>query len=146
MIDSNPVIKDIFGRPLRDLRVSVTDRCNFRCPYCMPKEIFKAGYKFLDRQSILSAPEIIRLALIFKDMGINKIRLTGGEPTLRNDLLTIISELAKIPELDIAMTTNGTRLEELAVPLRDAGLNRITVSLDAIDPKTFEKMNNPKEI
>jgi cyclic pyranopterin phosphate synthase len=108
----------------------------------MPKEIFKAGYKFLDRQSILSAPEIIRLALIFKDLGISKIRLTGGEPTLRNDLLTIISELAKIPELEIAMTTNGTRLEELAVPLRDAGLNRITVSLDAVDSATFEKMND----
>ncbi len=142
LIDQDDMLTDQMNRPLRDLRISLTDKCNFRCPYCMPKEIFKAGYKFLDRQSILSAPEIIRLALIFKDMGINKIRLTGGEPTLRNDLLTIISELAKIPELDIAMTTNGTRLEELAVPLRDAGLNRITVSLDAIDPKTFEKMND----
>ena len=142
LIDQDDMLTDQMNRPLRDLRISLTDKCNFRCPYCMPKEIFKAGYKFLDRQSILSAPEIIRLALIFKDMGINKIRLTGGEPTLRNDLLTIVSELAKIPELDIAMTTNGTRLEELAVPLRDAGLNRITVSLDAIDPETFEKMND----
>jgi len=142
LIDQDDILTDQMNRPLRDLRISLTDRCNFRCPYCMPKEIFKAGYKFLDRQSILSAPEIIRLALIFKDMGINKIRLTGGEPTLRNDLLTIVSELAKIAELDIAMTTNGTRLEELAVPLRDAGLNRITVSLDAIDPETFEKMND----
>jgi cyclic pyranopterin phosphate synthase len=108
----------------------------------MPKEIFKAGYKFLDQQAILSASEIIRLALIFKDLGINKIRLTGGEPTLRNDLLTIISELAKIPDLEIAMTTNGTRLDELALPLREAGLNRITVSLDAVDAATFEKMND----
>ena len=108
----------------------------------MPKEIFKAGYKFLDQQAILSASEIVRLALIFKDLGINKIRLTGGEPTLRNDLLTIISELAKIPDLEIAMTTNGTRLDELALPLREAGLNRITVSLDAVDAATFEKMND----
>ena len=142
LIDQDDILIDQRNRPLRDLRISLTDKCNFRCPYCMPKEIFKAGYKFLDRQSILSASEIIRLALIFKDLGISKIRLTGGEPTLRNDLLTIISELAKIPELEIAMTTNGTRLEELAVPLRDAGLNRITVSLDAVDSATFEKMND----
>jgi len=142
LIDLDDVLLDQRNRPLRDLRISLTDKCNFRCPYCMPKEIFKACYKFLDQQAILSASEIIRLTLIFKDLGINKIRLTGGEPTLRNDLLTIISELAKIPELEIAMTTNGTRLEELAVPLREAGLNRITVSLDAVDMATFEKMND----
>jgi len=142
LIDLDDVLLDQRNRPLRDLRISLTDKCNFRCPYCMPKEIFKAGYKFLDQRAILSASEIIRLTLIFKDLGINKIRLTGGEPTLRNDLLAIISELAKIPELEIAMTTNGTRLEELAIPLREAGLNRITVSLDAVDTATFEKMND----
>jgi len=142
LIDQQDLLIDQRNRPLQDLRISLTDKCNFRCPYCMPKEIFKAGYKFLDQQAILSASEIIRLALIFKDLGINKIRLTGGEPTLRNDLLTIISELAKIPDLEIAMTTNGTRLDELALPLREAGLNRITVSLDAVDAATFEKMND----
>jgi cyclic pyranopterin phosphate synthase len=142
LIDQQDLLIDQRNRPLRDLRISLTDKCNFRCPYCMPKEIFKAGYKFLDQQAILSASEIVRLALIFKDLGINKIRLTGGEPTLRNDLLTIISELAKIPDLEIAMTTNGTRLDELALPLREAGLNRITVSLDAVDAATFEKMND----
>ena len=120
LIDQQDLLIDQRNRPLQDLRISLTDKCNFRCPYCMPKEIFKAGYKFLDQQAILSASEIIRLALIFKDLGINKIRLTGGEPTLRNDLLTIISELAKIPDLEIAMTTNGTRLQELALPLREA--------------------------
>jgi cyclic pyranopterin phosphate synthase len=142
LIDQQDLLIDQRNRPLQDLRISLTDKCNFRCPYCMPKEIFKAGYKFLDQQAILSASEIIRLALIFKDLGINKIRLTGGEPTLRNDLLTIISELAKIPDLEIAMTTNGTRLQELALPLREAGLDRITVSLDAVDAATFEKMND----
>ena len=142
LIDQQDLPIDQRNRPLRDIRISLTDKCNFRCPYCMPKEIFKAGYKFLDQQAILSASEIVRLALIFKDLGINKIRLTGGEPTLRNDLLTIISELAKIPDLEIAMTTNGTRLDELALPLREAGLNRITVSLDAVDAATFEKMND----
>ncbi|HIE83547.1 MAG TPA: radical SAM protein, partial [Dehalococcoidia bacterium] len=84
LIDIDDVVLDQRNRPLRDLRISLTDKCNFRCPYCMPKEIFKAGYKFLDQQAILSASEIIRLTLIFKDLGINKIRLTGGEPTLRN--------------------------------------------------------------
>ena len=134
---------DTLNRPLRDLRVSVTDRCNFRCTYCMPKEVFGRGYEFLRRDEILSFEEIARLARIFVRQGVEKIRLTGGEPTVRRDLPKLIEMLARIERLkDLTMTTNGSRLVYMAQSLKDAGLNRITVSLDSLDDAVFRAMND----
>ncbi len=130
------------GRALRDLRISVTDRCNFRCVYCMPKEVFGADYQFLDRKEILSFEEIARVAGIFKALGAEKIRLTGGEPLVRRNLEQLVEMLARIPGLDLTLTTNGSLLERKAEALRKAGLKRITVSLDALDDATFKRMND----
>ena len=133
---------DTFGRRFADLRVSVTDRCNFRCPYCMPREIFGPGYEFLPRSAILSFEEIVRVARIFARLGLRKLRLTGGEPTVRAQLPTLVSMLRQaLPNVDLALTTNGTRLTSLAAPLREAGLDRVTVSLDSIDPEICRQMN-----
>ena len=133
---------DAMGRSLKDLRISVTDKCNFRCPYCMPKEIFGANYEYLSKQSTLTSNEVIRSATIFRSLGINKVRITGGEPTLRTDLLEIIQGINSIDGIDIAMTTNGSLLGSLAQDLRRVGLGRLTVSLDAVDDNTFSKMSD----
>ena len=133
---------DKFGRPMRDLRISVTDRCNFRCPYCMPAEIFGESYKFLPKAEILSFEEIDRLARLFVELGVNKLRITGGEPLLRIDLHRLIGMLANIEGVeDLTLTTNGYLLAQQAQQLRDAGLQRITVSLDTLDEDIFKIMN-----
>ncbi len=136
------MIRDKFGRPLRDLRISVTDRCNFRCPYCMPAEVFGERYQFLPKEQILSFEEIARLAGIFVDLGVNKLRITGGEPLLRTELHHLISLLSKIDgAADITLTTNGYLLAQQAQSLKEAGLKRITVSLDTLDVEIFKEMN-----
>jgi cyclic pyranopterin phosphate synthase len=137
---------DRFGRALRDLRISVTDRCNFRCPYCMPKEVFGRDYAFLPKAEILTFEEIRRLAAAFVSLGVRKLRVTGGEPLVRHDLPELIAMLAPLrsPDgqpVDIALTTNGSALGRLARPLAEAGLRRITVSLDSLDDATFRRMN-----
>lgn len=130
------------GRPLRDLRISLTDRCNFRCTYCMPKEIFGADHAFLKQEQWLSLPELDELARAFVRLGARKIRLTGGEPLLRPGLIELIQKLGSIPEIeDIALTTNGARLEKMAASLKTAGLHRVTVSLTALDDDIFGRMN-----
>lgn len=141
------LLADRLGRPLRDLRISVTDRCNFRCSYCMPKEIFDRDYKFLPQSSLLSFEEITRTARLFVAHGVRKLRLTGGEPLLRKHLEVLIGQLAALrtPEgepLDITLTTNGSVLARKAEALRAAGLKRITVSLDALDDTVFRRMND----
>ena len=133
---------DTLNRPLRDLRISVTDRCNFRCVYCMPKEIFGPDYQFLKRDQILTFEEIERLARIFVAHGVRKIRLTGGEPLVRRDLHLLISMLSTIPDLDLTLTTNGALLAKQARALKDAGLKRVTVSLDSLDNEIFKAMND----
>ena len=135
-------ITDTLKRPLRDLRISVTDRCNFRCVYCMPKEIFGSDYQFLHRDRILTFEEIERLARIFVEHGVKKIRLTGGEPLVRKDLPLLISMLSSIPNLDLTLTTNGSLLARFARELKDAGLKRVSVSLDSLDNKIFKAMND----
>ena len=135
-------LTDTLKRPLRDLRISVTDRCNFRCVYCMPKEVFGPGYQFLQRDQILTFEEIARLAQIFVRHGVRKIRLTGGEPLVRRDLPLLVGMLAQIPHLDLTLTTNGSLLAKLARPLKDAGLKRVTVSLDSLDDEVFKAMND----
>lgn len=135
---------DTLGRPLHDLRISVTDRCNFRCRYCMPREVFGADFAFLARSEILTFEEITRLARLFADRGVRKLRLTGGEPTLRAQLPTLVGMLREIPDVEIAMTTNGTLLKSQAPQLAAAGLDRVTVSLDAMDDPTFQAMNDAK--
>lgn len=138
----NAEVKDKRGRPLRDLRISVTDRCNFRCRYCMPVEVFGSGYQFLPRKEILRFGEIERLAQKFVDLGVRKLRLTGGEPLLRRDLADLVARLAKIAGVDdIAMTTNAALLSKHAMSLKEAGLHRVTVSLDALDSEIFGEMN-----
>jgi GTP 3',8-cyclase len=134
-------VLDQVGRPMRDLRISVTDRCNFRCRYCMPKEVFGPDFVFLPRDEVLSFEEITRVARLFIERGVRKIRLTGGEPTLRADLPTLIAMLKEL-DVEIAMTTNATLLASQAQRLADAGLDRVTVSLDSIDDPTFRSMND----
>ena len=141
-LTSNEAMRDRLGREMRDLRISVTDRCNFRCRYCMPREVFGAGFEFLPRNEILSFEEIARVARIFAAQGVRKLRLTGGEPLLRHDLPSLVRMLAAIPDVDIALTTNGSLLAEQAVALADAGLKRITVSLDSLDDAVFRAMND----
>ena len=133
---------DALGRPLHDLRISVTDRCNFRCVYCMPKEVFGRDYQFLEREELLTFEEIERLARIFVAHGVTKIRLTGGEPLVRRDIERLVEMLARIPGIDLALTTNGSMLSRKASALKEAGLERITVSLDALDDETFAAMND----
>ena len=136
------LVYDQFKRPLRDLRISVTDRCNFRCRYCMPEETFGPDYEFLPKTSLLQFEEITRLARLFVEMGVEKIRLTGGEPLLRRDLDVLITMLSEINGLtDIALTTNASLLKKQAFKLKEAGLTRVNVSLDAIHDETFGKMN-----
>lgn len=134
---------DTLARPLRDLRISVTDRCNFRCTYCMPREIFGPGFSYLPKADILTFEEITRLANVFAQLGVKKIRLTGGEPLLRRNLDRLVASLAAIERLEeITLTTNGSRLVEEAGALRAAGLRRLTVSLDSLDEEVFRKMND----
>jgi GTP 3',8-cyclase len=133
---------DRLQRPLRDLRISVTDRCNFRCTYCMPRERFGRDHAFLPREALLSFEEISRVAKVFADLGVEKIRLTGGEPLLRKDLPKLVEMLARIPNIELTMTSNGALLARHAQSLRDAGLQRITVSLDALDEATFQRMSD----
>jgi cyclic pyranopterin phosphate synthase len=134
---------DTLDRPLRDLRISVTDRCNFRCTYCMPKEVFGRDFHFLPPGQLLRFEEIARVARIFVDLGVEKIRLTGGEPLLRRDLPTLVRMLAAIPGLrDLTLTTNGALLAKLAPALKSAGLQRVTVSLDSTDDAVFRAMND----
>jgi cyclic pyranopterin phosphate synthase len=135
-------LSDTLGRPLRDLRISVTDRCNFRCVYCMPKEVFDGSFKFLPHAEILTFEEIARVARIFVDRGVQKIRLTGGEPLLRRNIERLVEMLAKLGDLDLTLTTNGALLAKKARGLADAGLKRVTVSLDSLDDATFRAMND----
>lgn len=138
-------VQDTFHRPLRDLRISVIDQCNFRCTYCMPAEVFGPEYAFLHKDELLSFDEIERLVRIFVSLGAIKIRLTGGEPLLRKDLPSLVARLQEIDGVeDIALTTNGILLAKQAAPLAEAGLNRVTVSLDALDPKIFHHMNGDR--
>jgi cyclic pyranopterin phosphate synthase len=136
---------DTRNRPLRDLRISVTDRCNFRCTYCMPAEIFGEKYEFLPRSDLLTFEEIERLVSVFADLGVSKIRISGGEPLLRQNLDRLITQLAHVEGIgDIALTTNATLLPRTAEKLRKAGLGRLTVSLDSLDEKVFRQMNGDK--
>ncbi|HET7729707.1 MAG TPA: GTP 3',8-cyclase MoaA [Usitatibacter sp.] len=137
------VLRDTRARALRDLRISVTDRCNFRCTYCMPRDVFDAGYEFLPHAEILSFEEIVRLATIFRGLGTEKIRLTGGEPLLRRGIDRLVAMLREaLPGVDLTLTTNGSALKAQAAALRGAGLDRITVSLDSLDDATFRRMND----
>jgi GTP 3',8-cyclase len=133
---------DTLGRPVRDLRISVTDRCNFRCVYCMPKEAFGRDHAFLERSELLTFEEIERAARVFADLGVSKVRLTGGEPLLRRELERLVAMLAAIPGLDLTLTTNGSLLPQKAALLASAGLRRLTVSLDALDDDVFRAMND----
>ncbi len=136
-------ITDRLGRPIHDLRISVTDRCNFRCTYCMPKETFGPGFVFMRRSELLSFEEITRFARIFVDHGVEKIRITGGEPLIRRDLERLVEQLAAIQGVrDLTLTTNGALLPEKARALKDAGLSRVTVSLDALEEEVFQAMND----
>jgi cyclic pyranopterin phosphate synthase len=136
-------VVDRLGRPLRDLRVSVTDRCNFRCTYCMPREVFGSGFQFLKREELLSFEEITRVVRVFAGCGVCKVRLTGGEPLVRRDVERLVAMLAGVDRIDdLAMTTNGSLLAHKATALRAAGLRRITVSLDTLDDKLFRAMSD----
>jgi cyclic pyranopterin phosphate synthase len=136
-------LTDTLNRPLRDLRISVTDRCNFRCVYCMPKEIFGPGYAYLRRDEILTFEEIARLAGVFVGQGVRKIRLTGGEPLFRKNLPLLVRMLSGISDdLDLTLTTNGSLLAAQAQALKDAGLKRVSVSLDSLDNEIFKSMND----
>jgi cyclic pyranopterin phosphate synthase len=135
-------VLDTLRRPLHDLRISVTDRCNFRCVYCMPKEVFGREYRFLPRRELLTFEEIERVAGVFVGLGVTKLRITGGEPLLRRDLEVLIAQLATLGDLDLTLTTNGALLAQKAQALADAGLTRVTVSLDSLDDEVFRAMND----
>lgn len=142
MSNRNPAV-DRFERPLQDLRISVTDRCNFRCQYCMPEELFGSDHVFLPKQQLLDFDELKRLASIFAELGVKKLRITGGEPLMRSNLPQLISLLGLIEGIeDISLTTNGVLLKKYAAPLRKAGLKRINVSLDTLDDAIFTKLNS----
>ena len=146
-IAANGLLSDTLGRPLRDLRISVTDRCNFRCNYCMPKEVFDKDYAYLPQTALLSFEEITRIAKLFVAHGVRKIRLTGGEPLLRKNIEVLIEQLAKLrtvdgEPLDLTLTTNGSLLARKAKALKAAGLNRVTVSLDGLNDAIFRSMND----
>ncbi len=133
---------DTFGRPLETLRVSITDRCNFRCVYCMPKEAFGRDHAFLDRKELLSFEEIERIVRVFAGLGVRTVRITGGEPLVRRNVEHLVQLLAAIPGLELALTTNGALLPQKAEALARAGLDRITVSLDSVDDATFKALND----
>jgi cyclic pyranopterin phosphate synthase len=133
---------DTLGRPIRDLRISVTDRCNFRCAYCMPKTVFGHDYRFMDRKELLTFEELERVARVFSSLGVEKIRLTGGEPLLRKELEGLVERLATIDGLELTLTTNASLLAKKAAALRAAGLRRVNVSLDSLDDATFKAMND----
>ena len=135
-------VTDTLGRPVRDLRISVTDRCNFRCVYCMPKEVFGREHRVLERRELLTFEEIERLARAFVAHGVEKVRITGGEPLVRRDLERLVEKLAAVDGLDLTLTTNGSLLPQKAGALRDAGLRRVTVSLDSLDDDVFTAMND----
>ena len=144
---SSPLLLDALGRPLRDLRISVTDRCNFRCSYCMPKQVFDKHYQFLPHKDLLSFEEITQLARVFVGLGVHKLRLTGGEPLLRRGIEDLVAMLAELrtPEgapLDLTLTTNASLLTRKAAALKSAGLQRLTVSLDGLDDAVFQRMND----
>jgi len=139
--DGRP-LADTLGRGLRDLRISVTDRCNFRCVYCMPRETFGHDFKFLPHEEILRFEEIARLARVFAGLGVKKVRITGGEPLVRRELHRLVAMLAEIPGLDLTLTTNGSLLAKQAAALARAGLKRVTVSLDSLDDATFRALND----
>jgi GTP 3',8-cyclase len=142
-VGSQHGLRDLFGRPLRDLRVSVTDRCNLRCRYCMPREVFGQDFPFLERSELLDFDELERVIRVFVGLGVQKVRLTGGEPLLRRQLPTLVAKLTAIEGLDdLALTTNAVLLPALAEPLAAAGLRRVTVSLDALDDATFRAMSD----
>jgi cyclic pyranopterin phosphate synthase len=137
--------RDTLGRPLHDLRISVTDRCNFRCVYCMPRAVFGPDHAFLPREELLSFEEITRLVRLFVALGVRKVRLTGGEPLVRRDLPSLVGALAAIPRVeDLTLTTNGVLLPQHASELKAAGLHRVTISLDADDDETFTRMNDAR--
>lgn len=142
--DKERIIFDSILRPLRDLRISVTDRCNFRCLYCMPKEVYGKGYRFLPHSELLSFEEISHLVRIFNQLGTRKVRLTGGEPLLRHELHVLVKMLADIPNLEIALTTNGSLISRHARKLKKAGLDRVTISLDSLDDEVFKHINGVK--
>jgi GTP 3',8-cyclase len=138
-------VSDKFGRPLRDLRISVTDRCNFRCCYCMPRDVFGTDFPFMDHSELLSFEEIGRLGAVFARLGVRKLRLTGGEPLLRHGIERLVEQLVGIDGVDdVALTTNGALLAAKAQALRDAGLRRVTVSLDSLDEATFRAISDVK--
>src|SRR5260221_6740742 len=133
---------DTFGRPLETLRVSITDRCNFRCVYCMPKEVFGRDYAFLDRKELLTLEEIERVVRVFAQLGVRTVRITGGEPLVRRNVEHLVELLAAIPDLELALTTNGSLLPQKAAALAAAGLDRVTVSLDSMDDHAFKALND----
>ncbi len=135
-------LHDTLGRPLETLRVSITDRCNFRCVYCMPKEAFGRDHAFLDRKELLSFEEIARVVGVFAGLGVRTVRITGGEPLVRRDVERLVAQLAEIPDLQLALTTNGALLPQKAQALADAGLDRVTVSLDSVDDAVFRALND----
>ncbi len=135
-------MQDAFGRPLETLRVSITDRCNFRCVYCMPKGVFGRDHAFLERRELLTLEEVARVAGVFAGLGVRTVRLTGGEPLLRRNVEHLVAMLAAIPELDVALTTNGALLAQKAQALARAGLDRVTVSLDSVDDAVFRALND----
>ncbi|HWQ39710.1 MAG TPA: GTP 3',8-cyclase MoaA [Burkholderiales bacterium] len=141
-VPDQPALVDVRGRPLRDLRISVTDRCNFRCTYCMPKEVYGRDFQFLERAQLLTFDEIHRLVRVFRGYGIEKVRITGGEPLVRRQLEKLIELLAREAGLDLTLTTNGSLLKQKAQALKDAGLRRVTVSLDSLDDAVFRAMND----
>jgi len=135
-------VEDRLGRPMRDLRISVTDRCNFRCVYCMPKRVFGKDFQFLERRELFSFEELERVVRVTHALGIEKVRLTGGEPLVRRNLERLVGMLSTIPGLDLTLTTNGSLLRQKARALADAGLKRVTVSLDSLDDAVFKAMND----
>ncbi|MFD1427064.1 cyclic pyranopterin phosphate synthase [Kroppenstedtia sanguinis] len=142
MSKENRTWSDALGRPLRDLRISVTDRCNFRCRYCMPAEVFGPDYPFLPREELLTFEEILRLVQLFATGGVEKVRITGGEPLLRRDLPQLVKMVKGVEGIrDVALTTNASLLTRQAQPLKEAGLDRVNISLDALDPQVFAQMN-----
>ena len=133
---------DKFGRPLRDLRISITDRCNFRCVYCMPKEVYGRDHVFLERKELLSLEEIARVVGVFAQLGVRTVRITGGEPLVRRNVEHLVELLREVPDLELALTTNGALLPQKAEALARAGLDRVTVSLDSVDDATFRALND----